>query len=78
MKPNLRLDHSIILARQDETVHAILELTAPPAPALERPPLDIALVIDRSGSMEGRPLDAVRKAVLELLRVAGSNDRIAV
>ncbi|NCZ68678.1 MAG: VWA domain-containing protein [Acidimicrobiia bacterium] len=78
MKPNLRLDHSIILARQDETVHAILELTAPPAPALERPPLDIALVIDRSGSMEGRPLDSVRKAVLELLRVAGPNDRIAV
>ena len=28
--------------------------------------------------MEGRPLDSVRKAVLELLRVAGANDRIAV
>lgn len=78
MKPNLRLDHSIIVARQDEIIHAVLELTAPSAPALERPPLDIALVIDRSGSMEGRPLDSVRKAVIELLRVAGANDRIAV
>ncbi|MFN5604291.1 MAG: vWA domain-containing protein, partial [Actinomycetes bacterium] len=78
MKPTLRLDHSMIVARRDERIHALLELTAPPAPTLERPPLDIALVIDRSGSMEGRPLDSVRKAVLELLRVAGANDRIAV
>jgi Ca-activated chloride channel family protein len=78
MKPTISLDHSVIVARCDETIHALLELTAPPAPALARPPLDIALVIDRSGSMEGRPLDSVRKAVLELLRVAGANDRIAV
>ena len=78
MKPTLRLDHSMIIARRDERIHALLELTAPPAPSLERPPLDIALVIDRSGSMEGRPLDSVRKAVLELLRVAGADDRIAV
>lgn len=78
MKPHVRLDHSIIVAREDETINALVELAAPSAPALERPPLDIALVLDRSGSMEGRPLDSVRRAVLELLRVAGPDDRIAV
>jgi Ca-activated chloride channel family protein len=78
MKPHVRLDHSIIIAREDETINALVELAAPSAPSLERPPLDIALVLDRSGSMEGRPLDSVRRAVLELLRVAGPDDRIAV
>ncbi len=78
MKPQLSLDHSVIVVRQDETINALLELTAPPAPAMERAPLDIALVLDRSGSMEGQPLDSVRRAVLELLRLAGPTDRIAV
>ena len=78
MKPLLRLDQSIILVQHDEIVNMMLELTAPPSPVTERAPLDIALVVDRSGSMEGEPLDSVRRAVLELIRVAGPNDRIAV
>jgi len=78
MKPLVRLDQSIILVRHDEIVNMMLELTAPPSPVTERAPLDIALVVDRSGSMEGEPLDSVRRAVLELIRVAGPNDRIAV
>ena len=78
MKPTIALDQSLILTQHDEVVNLLLELTAPPAPAVERAPLDIALVIDRSGSMQGEPMAAVRKAVLELIRVAGPQDRIAV
>lgn len=78
MKPTIALDQSLILTQHDEVVNLLLELTAPPAPAVERAPLDIALVIDRSGSMQGDPMAAVRKAVLELIRVAGPQDRIAV
>ena len=78
MKPTIALDQSLILTQHDEVVNLLLELTAPPAPAVERAPLDIALVIDRSGSMQGEPMAAVRKAVLELIRIAGPQDRIAV
>ena len=78
MKPSIALDQSIILTQHDEIVNMLLELTAPPAPAVDRAPLDIALVIDRSGSMQGEPMAAVRQAVTELIRVAGPADRIAV
>lgn len=78
MKPSLALDQSIILTQHDEVVNLLLELTAPPAPAVDRAPLDIALAVDRSGSMSGTPLAAVRRAVIELVRVAGPQDRIAV
>jgi Ca-activated chloride channel family protein len=78
MKPSIALDQSIILTQHDEIVNMLLELTAPPAPVVERAPLDIALVVDRSGSMQGEPMAAVRQAVTELIRVAGPADRIAV
>jgi Ca-activated chloride channel family protein len=78
MKPSVALDQSIILTQHDEIVNMLLELTAPPAPDIDRAPLDIALVVDRSGSMGGRPMAAVRRAVSELIRVAGLTDRIAV
>lgn len=78
MKPSIALDQSIILTQHDEIVNMLLELTAPPAPVVDRAPLDIALVVDRSGSMGGGPMAAVRRAVAELIRVAGPTDRIAV
>ena len=78
MKPSIALDQSIILTQHDEIVNMLLELTAPPAPDVDRAPLDIALVVDRSGSMRGGPMAAVRRAVSELVRIAGPADRIAV
>ncbi len=78
MQPSVTLDQSIILTQHDEIVNMLLELTAPPAPDIDRAPLDIALVVDRSGSMRGGPMAAVRRAVSELVRVAGPADRIAV
>lgn len=78
MKPSIALDQSIILTQHDEIVNMLLELTAPPAPVVDHAPLDIALVVDRSGSMGGGPMAAVRRAVAELIRVAGPTDRIAV
>lgn len=78
MKPTIALDRTIIVDANDEVVHVLLELTAPDAPAVERPPLDVVLVIDRSGSMQGAPLAAVTEAVARLIRQAGPDDRIGV
>ena len=53
-----------LLAGQDNTVDVLVRIQAPDAPAghtAVRPPQAIALVIDRSGSMEGRPLAEARR-----------------
>ena len=78
MKPNIAFDRTIIVNADNEVVHVLLELTAPEAPAIGRAPLDVALVIDRSGSMGGGKLDAVTAAVARLIRQAGADDRIGV
>jgi Ca-activated chloride channel family protein len=53
-----------LLAGQDNTVDVLVRIQAPDAPeghTAVRPPQAIALVIDRSGSMEGRPLAEARR-----------------
>jgi len=78
MKPTITMDHALLAVHTGRSVHLMVELTAPPAPPQQRPPIDLALVIDRSGSMDGAPLRAVTRAVADLIRLAGPDDRIAV
>ncbi len=78
MQPNIRFDHTVVALQVEGTVHVMVELTAPEAPATQRLPIDAVVVIDRSGSMSGQPLESVIEATCGLLRVAGSDDRIGV
>jgi Ca-activated chloride channel family protein len=59
--------------------HLIARIT-PPASCLARKPvpLDLAIVIDASGSMRGAPLDAARSATLELARSLPASTRLTV
>lgn len=78
MEPKVTFDRTVVTVLNDATVNLLLELVAPAAVALERPPLDVVCVIDKSGSMSGAPLEAVKAAVAHLLRLAGPDDRIGV
>ena len=78
MKPTLKFDRTLVTVLVDEVVHVLLELVAPPAAPVRRPPLDVVVALDRSGSMSGAPLAAVTSATAQLLRLAGPDDRIGV
>ena len=44
----------------------------------ERPPINVSLVLDRSGSMAGEPLRAAQEAALRFLGFLGPDDRVSV
>lgn len=78
MKPSVSFNRTVVHLQTDSTVHTLIELEAPPAPEIERPPLDIAVVVDRSGSMSGRPIESVIEATSLLIRLLTPQDRVAV
>ena len=78
MKPTVSFDRTVITVVDNDIVHLLVELEAPPAPDSERQPLDVVLVLDKSGSMSGGPLESVKAATAHLLRLAGPTDRVGV
>jgi Ca-activated chloride channel family protein len=61
--------------------HLLVDLKAPeraPDPDRPRPPLNLALVIDVSGSMSGEPLDAACAAARGVVESLGANDRLTL
>jgi Ca-activated chloride channel family protein len=65
-----------------EPIHALVRLVAPEQPvaanAPTRAPLDLVLVIDRSGSMSGAPLKAALESASRIIRGLRDDDRVAV
>ena len=78
MESAIKLDRTLVALNVDGVVHLMLELTAPPAVATTRAPIDAVVVLDRSGSMGGAPMHAVREATCNLLRLLGPDDRLGV
>ncbi|MBC8069516.1 MAG: VWA domain-containing protein [Deltaproteobacteria bacterium] len=57
----------------------MLGMNTPVDPSqLERPPLDLALVIDTSGSMSGAPIEYVREGLLRMLDDLDPDDRVSL
>lgn len=72
-----RLSHPFIsLGRQD--VFATVDLKAQDLPGAARSPVNLALVIDRSGSMSGFKLNQAKQAARQLISQLGEGDRLAI
>lgn len=72
-------DRWLIEAGQPSERYLLVQLVTPErATQTDRLPLNLSLIIDRSGSMSGQKLDYVRQAVVHVLRVLTPTDRTAI
>jgi Ca-activated chloride channel family protein len=80
MQLSLRTDRQSIRAGAHSTRYLMISLTAPVAPPrAERPPVNVGLVLDRSGSMDGdRKFALARDAVEQSLRLLRPDDRFTL
>ena len=58
--------------------HVVVEIVAPAAVAPARPPLSVAIVIDRSKSMSGEPIERAKAAAARLVSQLDAGDAFAV
>ena len=79
MNLNIQTDRRLIRATYKSTRYVLLSFTAPePRHATARTPVNIALVIDRSGSMGGQKIELARTAVVQALQMLRPTDRFSV
>ncbi|MBK9778242.1 MAG: VWA domain-containing protein [bacterium] len=79
MMMNVNIDRKFARAAGHDRRHVMVEMMAPEAPrGVARLPLNLALVIDRSGSMAGAKLGNAREAAVQVIRTLRASDRFAV
>ncbi len=75
----IELDRGVLPAEKPQTVVVKVTLDAPAPPSkMERPPVNLAIVLDRSGSMSGQKLEKAKQAAIEALRRLGQQDLFSV
>jgi Ca-activated chloride channel family protein len=74
-----RLDRPVLLAGPSQRAILKIALMAPQAPRQgQRPPVNLALVLDRSGSMAGTKIEKAREAAIEALHRLDRQDLFAL
>jgi Ca-activated chloride channel family protein len=77
----LPLKKGFLRAAADAT-HVLVRLVSPAKPSdvteTPRAPLDLALVIDRSSSMSGRPIAAALESAIRIVRGLRDDDRVTI
>ncbi|MFZ0504584.1 MAG: VWA domain-containing protein, partial [Chthoniobacterales bacterium] len=65
----LQLDYKTILRNSSRPVHLVTKLTAPAQPLTQRVrPTAFTVVLDRSGSMSGAPIEHAKRACREVIK----------
>jgi len=80
MKINALLDVNVVAHETTDEVTVLLDLEAPGAPATDevRPPSTFQVVLDRSGSMCGAPLEGAKEALVALVQRLEPTDNFGV
>jgi Ca-activated chloride channel family protein len=79
MKADFVLDYDILMAARAQNLYVLARIEAEPAPESDkRAPLNLSLVLDRSGSMGGDKIAYVKKAAQYLVQRLGASDRLSV
>ncbi|MBN1287702.1 MAG: VWA domain-containing protein [Anaerolineae bacterium] len=77
MDAGYALNYNILSAEHEQNVYLMAHIKARPAPAGRRP-LNLSVILDRSGSMRGDKLEYVKKAAQVLVQRLGANDRLSL
>lgn len=72
------LGNAFVPAGQNGEVLARVRVSTQPIDGTGRPPLNLALVIDTSGSMAGEPIEDAREAALTMVDLLREGDRLTV
>ncbi len=72
------LSHEMIDAGRDSERYAVIDIKTEPTDTDARPPLNVALLIDRSGSMNGDPIRQARRAARGVVERLGPEDRVSI
>jgi Ca-activated chloride channel family protein len=68
-----------LLANRPNRLEVLVRIPCPPPPAGKgRPQLNLAFVLDRSGSMSGQPLEEAKRCVAAMVGLMGPQDRAAL
>jgi Ca-activated chloride channel family protein len=76
---DVQTDRELIRATGKSRRYLLLRLRAPePVQATKRPPINVAIVLDRSGSMHGAKLRLAKDATRKALGLLGQQDRFSL
>lgn len=78
MKLSAALDVDVVALESADELTVLVELVAPEAPTANRPPTALQVVLDRSGSMSGAPLDGAKKALAGVVAQLDPHDVFGV
>jgi Ca-activated chloride channel family protein len=79
MRADFSLDYDVLTVEQPKKVYLLARFEAGPSPGdSKRRPLNLSLVIDRSGSMAGDKIDYTRQAAQFLVQHLGTKDMFSV